>query len=110
MGHSAMSIAMPGRRGKQPSRRLSPHRPGRTILSPVSTLPHHFAYTLLLAFSRYHFATMPEPVGSNDRPFALLRIAVGVLFLIFGQYKVFGTEFMGHGGFQFWIMKFLEQG
>jgi thiosulfate dehydrogenase [quinone] large subunit len=53
---------------------------------------------------------MPEPLSSNDRPFAMLRIAVGVLFLIFGQYKVFGTEFMGHGGFQFWIMKFLEQG
>lgn len=53
---------------------------------------------------------MSEPLGSNDRPFALLRIAVGVLFLIFGEYKVFGTEFTGHGGFQFWIMKFLEQG
>ena len=53
---------------------------------------------------------MAEPLASNDRPLALLRIAVGILFLIFGEYKVFGTEFMGHGGFQFWIMKFLEQG
>ena len=31
-------------------------------------------------------------------------------FLIFGQYKVFGTEFTLHGGFQFWINKFLEGG
>jgi uncharacterized membrane protein YphA (DoxX/SURF4 family) len=53
---------------------------------------------------------MAESLASNDRPLALLRIAVGILFLIFGEYKVFGTEFTGHGGFQFWIMKFLEQG
>jgi len=39
-----------------------------------------------------------------------LRIAVGVLFVIFGQYKVFGTQFTLHGGFQFWINKFLEDG
>src|SRR5207253_9887566 len=28
----------------------------------------------------------------------------------FGQYKVFGTTFTLHGGFQFWINKFLEGG
>jgi len=33
-----------------------------------------------------------------------------ILFLIFGQYKVFGTQFTLHGGFQFWINKFLEDG
>ncbi len=53
---------------------------------------------------------MSEPIASNDRPLALLRIAVGMLFLIFAEYKIAGTEFMGHGGFQFWISKFLEQG
>jgi uncharacterized membrane protein YphA (DoxX/SURF4 family) len=50
---------------------------------------------------------------SNDRnPFALavLRISVGALFLIFAQYKVFGTQFTLHGGFQFWINRFLEDG
>jgi uncharacterized membrane protein YphA (DoxX/SURF4 family) len=52
---------------------------------------------------------MPEPTASSDRALAFLRIAVGVLFLIFAEYKVFGTEFTGHG-FQFWISKFLEQG
>lgn len=46
----------------------------------------------------------------NDRALALLRIAVGVLFLIFAQYKVFGTQFTLHGGFQFWINRFLHGG
>ena len=41
---------------------------------------------------------------------AFLRISVGTLFLIFGQYKVFATQFTLHGGFQFWINKFLEDG
>ena len=41
---------------------------------------------------------------------AALRIAVGGLFLIFGQYKVFGTQFTRGGGFQLWIDRFLEQG
>src|SRR5215813_4562039 len=44
----------------------------------------------------------------NERGLAFLRIAVGVLFLIFGQYKVFSTYFTLHGGFQFWIHRFLE--
>ena len=41
---------------------------------------------------------------------AFLRISVGTLFLIFAQYKVFGRQFTLHGGFQFWINKFLEDG
>lgn len=47
---------------------------------------------------------------TNDRALALLRIGVGILFLIFGQYKVFGTQFTLHGGFQFWINRFLSEG
>jgi uncharacterized membrane protein YphA (DoxX/SURF4 family) len=46
----------------------------------------------------------------NSRALAVLRIGVGLFFLIFGQYKVFGTQFTLHGGFQFWINRFLEQG
>ena len=46
----------------------------------------------------------------NSYALALLRIGVGVLFLIFGQYKVFDTTFTLHGGFQYWINKFLEGG
>src|SRR6266403_572721 len=46
----------------------------------------------------------------NGYALALLRIGVGILFLIFGQYKVFSTAFTLHGGFQFWINKFLQGG
>jgi uncharacterized membrane protein YphA (DoxX/SURF4 family) len=42
--------------------------------------------------------------------FSALRIAVGVLFLIFGEYKVFGTTFTLGGGFQGWIHRFLSDG
>ena len=48
--------------------------------------------------------------NSNSLALAVLRIAIGVLFLIFAQYKVFGTQFTLHGGFQFWINRFLEDG
>ncbi len=53
--------------------------------------------------------TSPADTGvSNTKALAVLRIGVGLLFFIFGQYKVFGTQFTLHGGFQFWINKFLE--
>src|SRR5260370_28109733 len=49
--------------------------------------------------------------GARDaQALAVLRIGVGILFLIFGEYKVFGTQFPLHGGFQFWINKFLAEG
>ena len=56
---------------------------------------------------------MPEHQPStevNSRAIAMLRIGVGLLFLIFGEYKVFGTQFTLHGGFQYWINRFLEGG
>jgi thiosulfate dehydrogenase (quinone) large subunit len=60
---------------------------------------------------------MPQAIVSersnndvNARALAVLRIGVGIFFLIFGQYKVFGTQFTLHGGFQFWINRFLDQG
>lgn len=46
----------------------------------------------------------------NAKALAFLRIGVGLFFLIFGEYKVFGTQFTLHGGFQFWINRFLEGG
>ena len=46
----------------------------------------------------------------NSRALACLRIAVGGLFLIFGEYKVFGTHFTLGGGFQWWINQFLADG
>ena len=41
---------------------------------------------------------------------AWLRVCLGALFLIFGEYKVFGTQFTLHGGFQYWINLFLQGG
>lgn len=46
----------------------------------------------------------------NSYALAGLRISIGCLFLIFGQYKVFGTQFTLHGGFQWWINRFLHEG
>jgi thiosulfate dehydrogenase [quinone] large subunit len=56
---------------------------------------------------------MLEPLPAidwNARSLAVLRIGVGVFFLIFGEYKVFGTQFTLHGAFQYWINRFLEGG
>lgn len=47
---------------------------------------------------------------SNAIALAILRIGVGILFLIFAQYKVFATQFTLHGGFQFWMNRFIEDG
>jgi len=47
---------------------------------------------------------------SSTRSLSLLRVAVGCLFLIFAEYKVFGTQFTLHGGFQYWINLFLQGG
>jgi thiosulfate dehydrogenase [quinone] large subunit len=46
----------------------------------------------------------------NNRAIAFLRIAVGILFIIFGEYKVCGVQFTLGGGFQFWIKKFIVEG
>jgi thiosulfate dehydrogenase (quinone) large subunit len=46
----------------------------------------------------------------NAKALAYLRIGVGVFFLIFGEYKVFGTQFTLGGGFQGWITRFVTNG
>jgi uncharacterized membrane protein YphA (DoxX/SURF4 family) len=55
-----------------------------------------------------------KPVGisadRNSNAFAALRIGVGIFFLIFGEYKVFGTQFTLGGGFLSWINRFIEHG
>jgi thiosulfate dehydrogenase [quinone] large subunit len=55
-------------------------------------------------------ALTPDTSTRNSYALALLRIGVGILFLVFGQYKVFGTAFTLQGGFQYWINKFIEGG
>jgi uncharacterized membrane protein YphA (DoxX/SURF4 family) len=47
---------------------------------------------------------------SSTKALAILRFAVGILFLIFAEYKVFGTQFTLGGGFQSWINRFLQDG
>jgi thiosulfate dehydrogenase (quinone) large subunit len=47
---------------------------------------------------------------TSARSLTALRIAVGCLFLIFAEYKLFGTQFTGGGGFQHWINLFLQGG
>jgi len=46
----------------------------------------------------------------NSLALAVLRAGVGAFFLVFGEYKVFGTQFTLGGGFQYWIHKFLDEG
>ena len=46
----------------------------------------------------------------NKRVLASLRIAVGLFFCVFGEYKVFGAEFTMHGGFQDGLKGFLSSG
>ncbi len=47
---------------------------------------------------------------STGKALALLRIAVGALFLIFAEYKVVGRQFTTGGGFVYWIDRFLQDG
>ena len=47
---------------------------------------------------------------SAHKALAGLRVSIGVLFLIFAEYKVLGTQFTLGGGFQYWINRFLEGG
>ncbi len=51
-----------------------------------------------------------DAARTNAFALAGLRIAVGCLFLIFAEYKVFGTKFTLGGGFQSWINRFLQDG
>ncbi len=52
-----------------------------------------------------------SPASSpSDRALAALRIGVGVFFLVFGQYKVFGTRFTLGGGFTGYITGWLRNG
>jgi thiosulfate dehydrogenase (quinone) large subunit len=55
-----------------------------------------------------------KPVGisteRNSNALAALRIGVGIFFLIFGEYKVFGTQFTLGGGFLSWINRFIAHG
>jgi uncharacterized membrane protein YphA (DoxX/SURF4 family) len=51
-----------------------------------------------------------SPTDSNTLAITLLRIAIGLLFILFGQYKVFGSQFTLHGGFESTLRDFLHNG
>jgi uncharacterized membrane protein YphA (DoxX/SURF4 family) len=55
-----------------------------------------------------------SPVGiskdRNSNALAALRIGVGIFFLVFGEYKGFGTQFTLGGGFLGWINRFIAHG
>lgn len=53
---------------------------------------------------------MPGKRDRNTTALAALRIVIGIFFLLFGEYKVFGTDFTLHGGFEEWIRSFVAEG
>jgi uncharacterized membrane protein YphA (DoxX/SURF4 family) len=50
---------------------------------------------------------MPDQSATPSRTTAAVRTATGVLFLLFGQYKVAGPEF-AHGGFQQYLQSYIR--
>jgi len=52
---------------------------------------------------------METRVGEGAKTIAVVRIATGIIFLLFGEYKIAGPEW-AHGGFQGWINGFLKDG
>jgi uncharacterized membrane protein YphA (DoxX/SURF4 family) len=76
----------------------------RTIIKLVGS-PDLLTITLTAIMKRSGKFT-----NRNDVAMAILRIAIGCMFLIFAEYKVLGTEFTLHGGFESWINRFLQDG
>ena len=52
---------------------------------------------------------LPLRNDKNAMALAILRIAVGFFFLVFGQYKVFGAGFV-HSGFRDYVEGFIRDG
>lgn len=58
---------------------------------------------------RQDFLMRQETKERNAVVLALLRIAVGFFFVVFGQYKVFGSGFV-HSGFRDYVQGFIHEG
>lgn len=52
---------------------------------------------------------MTDKNNAAARTITVMRIATGVIFLFFGEYKIAGPEW-AHGGFEGWIRGFLNDG
>ena len=59
---------------------------------------------------RRNVPVVERPNDPNAVALAILRIVVGLFFVVFGEYKVFGTEFTVHGGFQEGVKGFISSG
>lgn len=52
---------------------------------------------------------MEAKPGAGEKTIAIVRIATGVIFLLFGEYKIAGPEW-AYGGFEGWVHGFLNDG
>jgi thiosulfate dehydrogenase (quinone) large subunit len=52
---------------------------------------------------------LQQKKDANDAALALMRIAVGLFFVVFGQYKVFGSGFL-NSGFRDYVQGFIRDG
>src|SRR5216683_7771445 len=52
---------------------------------------------------------MPKYYGPLPKTISVMRMATAIFFLLFGQYKLFGTGF-AHGGFQQYLQGFIQNG
>jgi len=50
---------------------------------------------------------MPQPSANLAKTIAFVRMATAVFFILFGQYKLFGSAF-AHGGFQEYLRGYIE--
>jgi uncharacterized membrane protein YphA (DoxX/SURF4 family) len=50
---------------------------------------------------------MPDASSALSRTIALVRVLTGILFLLFGEYKVAGPEF-AHAGFQQYLQGYVQ--
>jgi uncharacterized membrane protein YphA (DoxX/SURF4 family) len=50
---------------------------------------------------------MPDQSAALSKTIATVRIATGLLFLLFGEYKVAGPAF-AHGGFQQYLQGYIQ--
>jgi hypothetical protein len=66
--------------------------------------------TLMVSIKNALVRTSESVDFRNAYALAGLRIAIGSLFLIFGQYKLFGLQFTLQGGFEGWINRFIQDG
>src|ERR1700739_4202695 len=82
----------------------------RGLYTQPSPRPTYLFTPRVSVKQRYDWSMPGEASQQNSMALAVLRIGVGAFFLIFGEYKVFGTQFTLHGGFQFLINKILAEG